>query len=175
MKLIVRAALLVGIFSLNFLATPSSAEARLLEAGQSFPDWSMQDQAGQPISSADLSGKTYLLWYYPKAMTPGCTVEGQGLRDSQAKFAAQGVEILGVSFDTPADNAAFARAEGFSYRLLSDDGALAVQVGAASSRGQGYARRISYLVGPDGKILQAYGSVRPAQHAQQVLADLPGN
>lgn len=143
----------------------------MLTAGATFPTWSMRDQKGATVTSQDLAGKTYLLWYYPKAGTPGCTAEGIALRETYPKLQAAGVEVLGVSFDEPADNAAFAEAQGFPFRLLSDDGALAVQVGAATSRDQGATRRISYLVGPDGKILKAYDSVDPKAHAQQVLAD----
>lgn len=145
--------------------------AALLTAGGSFPSWSMRDQKGATVTSQDLAGKTYLLWYYPKAGTPGCTAEGIALRETYPKLQAAGVEVLGVSFDEPADNAAFAEAQGFPFRLLSDDGALAVQVGAAESREQGATRRISYLVGPDGKILKSYDTVDPKAHAQQVLTD----
>jgi peroxiredoxin Q/BCP len=152
------------------LATQVGAAA-LLTQGDTFPTWSLRDQTGASVTSQDLAGKTYLLWFYPKAMTPGCTAEGNALRDSYPAFRAAGVEVLGVSFDEPQDNAAFVAAQGFPFRLLSDDGALAVQVGAAESRDQSTTRRISYLVGPDGKVVQAYGSVDPAAHAQQVLAD----
>jgi len=59
------------------------------------------------VTSRDLAGKPYLLWFYPRAMTPGCTAEGDALRDQFAAFQARGVDILGVSFDVPADNATF--------------------------------------------------------------------
>jgi len=151
---------------------PLAAQAAaMLAPGDAFPAWSMPDQSGKQVSSKDLAGKTYLLWYYPKAMTPGCTAEGNALRDSFPALSAQGVEVLGVSFDEPADNAKFVEAQQFPFRLLSDDGALAVQVGAAESRDQATTRRISYLVGPDGKVLRAYGTVNPASHAQEVLGD----
>jgi peroxiredoxin Q/BCP len=81
--------------------------------------------------------------------------------------------VLGISFDTPADNAAFVKEQGFPFRLLSDrDRTLAVAVGAAADTSQRYAQRISYLVGPDGKVMKAYSEVTPKTHAQQVLADL---
>jgi peroxiredoxin Q/BCP len=134
------------------LATTAVAAA-LLTQGGTFPTWSMRDQTGATVTSQDLAGKTYLLWYYPKAGTPGCTAEGIALRETYPQLQAAGVEVLGVSFDEPADNAAFAEAQEFPFRLLSDDG------------------RISYLVGPDGKILKAYDSVDPKAHAKQVLAD----
>jgi len=157
---------------LVLLAT--SASGAMLSAGAPFPAWTLSDQTGQQVSSKDLAGKTYLLWFYPKAMTPGCTAEGDALRAQMAVFKDRGVEILGVSFDTPATNAAFAKQESFPFRLLSDtDRTLATAVGAADSPSQSTAKRISYLVGPDGKVLKAYGSVDPNHHADEVLQDLP--
>ena len=145
----------------------------LLQPGTSFPRWELTDHTGAKVSSSSLAGKTYLLWFYPKAMTPGCTAEGDALRDQFAAFQARGVEILGVSFDTPPDNATFVRQQSFPFRLLSDgDRALATAVGAASDPSQPVARRISYLVGPDGKVVKVYPQVTPATHAHEVLADL---
>lgn len=96
------------------------------------------------------------------------------MRDHFTDFQKKGVAILGVSFDTPADNAAFARTEHFPFRLLSDTNReLAAAVGAADSSAQALPRRISYLVGPDGKVLRAYAEVKPTTHAQEVLRDLP--
>lgn len=153
-------------------ASPVLAKG-LLARGDPFPAWTLTDQNGATVSSKDLAGRTYLLWFYPKAMTPGCTKEGQGLRDSFADFQQRQVEILGVSFDPPAQNKAFVVAEGFPFRLLSDgDRKLAVAVGAADSPEQAVARRISYLVGPDGAVRAVYGSVAPATHARDVLGDL---
>jgi peroxiredoxin Q/BCP len=145
----------------------------LLAPGAEFPAWALADQSGAKVSSHDLRGKTYLLWFYPKAMTPGCTAEGQGLRDSFPAFRDRQVEILGVSFDPPASNEAFVEAEHLPFRLLSDaDRKLALAVGAADAATQPVARRISYLVGPDGKVRAVYDRVTPASHAQDVLRDL---
>ncbi len=145
----------------------------LLARGDAFPAWVLTDQNGVTVSSRDLAGKTYLLWFYPKAMTSGCTLEGQGLRDSFDAFQQQQVEIVGVSFDPPAQNRAFVEAEHFPFRLLSDgERTLAVSVGAADAPTQSVARRISYLVGPDGQVRNVYVSVTPATHAKDVLADL---
>jgi peroxiredoxin Q/BCP len=157
-----------------FVCTPiASVAAEMLQPGDPFPAWTLTDHTGAVVSSKDLTGRRYLLWYYPKAMTPGCTAEGNALRDNFPQFQTQAVEILGVSFDSVADNAAFVNEQGFPFRLLSDpDRKLAVAVGAASSTNQAVARRISYLVGPDAKVIKAYPSVNPATHAQDVLADL---
>ncbi len=152
----------------------ASAFGAMLGPGTPFPAWTLSDQSGQTLSSKDLAGKTYLLWFYPKAMTPGCTAEGDALRAQMALFKDRGVEILGVSFDAPATNAEFAKQESFPFRLLSDaDHSLATAVGAADSPSQPVAKRISYLVGPDGKVLKAYGAVDPKAHADEVLRDLP--
>ena len=155
------------------LALSTSAGAAMLKAGDKFPAWQLVDQSGATVSSTDLAGRRYLLWFYPKAMTPGCTAEGQGLRDAYASFQAKGVAVYGVSFDPPADNARFVATEALPFKLLSDSQrTLAVQVGAADSADAAVARRISYLVGPDGVVLAAYDGVQPAGHAKQVLGDL---
>jgi peroxiredoxin Q/BCP len=163
------------IFAIVPLATfllAAAAGAALLPSGAPFPAWKLRDQTGAEVSSTDLTGKTYLLWYYPKAMTPGCTAEGIALRDHYDDFRSLGVEVLGISFDSPEENARFAKEERFPFRLLSDDGTLAVAVGAADSSDQKTARRISYLVGPDGKVLRSYPAVKPADHAEELLQDL---
>jgi peroxiredoxin Q/BCP len=155
------------------VALAGSAHAGMLRAGEAFPGWKLQDHTGATVSSSELAGKTYLLWYYPKAMTPGCTTEGRGLRDRNDEWKELGLTILGVSFDEPAANAEFVKREGFPFALLSDrDGALATQVGAAAVRLQPVPSRVSYLVGPDGKVLRAYDAVEPGTHAAEVARDL---
>ena len=151
----------------------SAASADMLDTGARFPEWRMSDQTGTPRSSADLAGKPYLLWFYPRASTPGCTAEGRGFRDAYAELRGEGLTIIGVSFDAPEANAEFAREEEFPFPLLSDsDKTLAIAVGAADSPSQWMARRVSYLVGPDGVVWVAYDTVDPRGHAAQVLADV---
>jgi peroxiredoxin Q/BCP len=163
----------LGVLSACLVSGTAPALAAMLAKSDVFPEWTLTDHTGKPLSSRDLAGKRYLIWFYPRAMTPGCTAEGQGLRDRFSAFQAEGVDIVGVSFDTPAANAEFVQAEAFPFKLLSDgDRALAVKVGAADSATQPAARRISYLVGPDGKVLEVYASVDPKAHAQDVLGDL---
>jgi peroxiredoxin Q/BCP len=145
----------------------------MLKPGDPFPAWELPNQTGTVVSSKDCAGKTYLLWYYPKAMTSGCTAEGCALRDNFAGFQKAGVLVFGVSFDDPKDNAEFIAKNKFPFPLLSDaKKTLAIAVGAADSPSRMWARRISYLVGPDGKVLKAYPDVAPAKHAEQVLADI---
>jgi peroxiredoxin Q/BCP len=155
----------------HFAANPASAG--MLDAGARFPEWRLPDQTGTTRSSAELAGKPYLLWFYPRASTPGCTAEGRGFRDAYAELQGEGLAIVGVSFDAPDANAEFARDEEFPFPLLSDsDKTLAIAVGAADSPSQWMARRVSYLVGPDGVVWVAYDTVDPRGHAAQVLADV---
>lgn len=150
------------------------ASAKMLTPGDPFPSWELPAHTGAKVSSRELAGKTYLMWFYPKAQTRGCTTEGLGLKREYESFQQRGVEILGVSFDEPKANADFVEMQGFPFRLLSDtDRRLAVSVGAAEATSQTVAARVSYLVGPDGKVLKAYPNVDPDKHASQVLADLP--
>lgn len=157
------------------LAFSGTASAGMLAPGAPMAKFELQDQNAAVVQSADLVGKTWLLWFYPKAMTPGCTVQARGLRDQYAALEAAGVTVLGVSFDDPEANRRFVEAESLPFRLLSDqDRKLAVAVGAADSVQARFASRISYLVGPDGMVIKAYDDVDPSAHASQVLADASG-
>lgn len=151
----------------------NAATAEPLEAGELFPNWHMVAHTGATITSETYRGRSYVLWFYPAAMTPGCTAEGRGFSEHFGVFQERGVDVLGVSFDPPTANAAFVEAERFPFPLLSDaDRTLAVQVGAANSRDQPAARRISYLVGDDGRVVRVYDNVEPVRHAQEILGEL---
>src|SRR5947207_15005921 len=103
------------------LGIPTTLHAgALLARGDAFPAWTLSDQTGATVSSRDLAGKTYLLWFYAKAMTPGCTTEGDGLRDSFAAFQERRVELLGVSVDPPPADKALVRAARVPVPPLSD-------------------------------------------------------
>ncbi|MFT4572061.1 MAG: peroxiredoxin Q/BCP [Hyphomicrobiaceae bacterium] len=164
--------LIALLLSFLIVGTPDNALAKMLSVGDPFPAWELRDHTGHPFASSELAGKRYLLWYYPKAMTPGCTKEGRALAAEEKAFAAAGIEILGVSFDDPIDNAEFVRSELFPFRLLSDtERSLAMAVGAADTTDAKYARRISYVVGVDGKVEKVYDAVNPAKHAKDVLGN----
>lgn len=165
-----------ALAALMTIAAPLAARAaEMLQEGQAMPSFELVDHEGRTVRSSDLAGKRYLLWFYPKAMTQGCTIEAQGLRDNHAELEKAGVVVLGVSFDAPAENKRFVEAESLPFRLLSDqDRKLALAVGAADAADARTARRISYLVGADGKVVKAYASVEPGTHAAQVLADCGG-
>ncbi len=148
-----------------------AAGSDMLAAGDPFPAFSLAAHDGSTVSSESLRGSPFLLYFYPKADTPGCTREACAFRDSWAEVQALGLAVFGVSYDTPAKNRAFAEKYGLQFPLLSDgERALAEQVGAAGLLP--VPSRISYLVGADGLVLKAYPSVAPDEHAREVLADL---
>lgn len=102
-------------------------------------------------------------------------MEGKGFRDRIREFENKQAVIFGASFDTVEENRAFAEKFDFPFLLLSDpERTLGESYGAAKEGGGPFARRISYLIGPDGLVVKAYETVKPAEHPAQVLADLAG-
>jgi thioredoxin-dependent peroxiredoxin len=163
---------LSAVVATSLLLLPALADAKMLAAGETVPAFELKDQEGRAVTSASLAGRRYLLWFYPKAMTPGCTTEARGLRDHYGSLTTAGVEVVGVSFDEPALNKKFVETEKLPFRLLSDsDRKLAVAAGAADSPETEVAKRVSYLVGADGKVIKAYEDVDPNVHAGQVVVD----
>src|SRR5947209_13121102 len=91
-----------------------------LEAGQQAPDFSLHDSTGAPVSLGDFRGQNVVLYFYPAAMTPGCTTEACDFRDNLNSLQSAGYRVLGVSKDDPETNAEFARQENLNFPLLSD-------------------------------------------------------
>lgn len=145
----------------------------MLKAGDSAPDFTVMTHEGKPLSLSSLRGKKVLLWFYPQAATPGCTTEGCSLRDQYNYYEENGIVVLGVSFDSVEDNAAFAQRFSFPFTLLCDtERKVGLAYGACDSPKAAYAERISYVIDEQGKILRAYPQVDPRIHAAEVLADL---
>jgi len=144
----------------------------MLEAGVPFPNFSLTAHDGSTVSTETLDGPAFLVYFYPKADTPGCTREACEFRDRWEDVLASGLIVLGVSYDTPKRNASFAEKYSLPFLLLSDEEReLAAAVGAKSLL-LPMPKRISYLVSADGRVLRAYPNVSPAEHAGEVLADL---
>lgn len=147
--------------------------AGVLQVGEEFPAWQLVAHTRTDMTSTAFIGRSYVVWFYPAAMTPGCTAEGRGFKENFSAFQNVGVEVVGVSFDSPETNAAFVAAESFPFVLLSDASrSLAIAVGAADSPSHHTPRRISYLVGEDGRVVRVYTDIQPTRHAQDILLDL---
>jgi thioredoxin-dependent peroxiredoxin len=145
----------------------------MLKAGDSAPDFTAMTHEGKPLTLSSLRGHKVLLWFYPQAGTPGCTTEGCSLRDQYNYYLENDVAVLGISFDTVEDNAAFAKKFNFPFTLLCDpERKVGMAYGACDNPKARYAERISYLIDEQGRIARAYPQVDPRDHAAVVLVDL---
>ena len=143
----------------------------MLQPGADAPEFSVNDHNGNKINLKDFLGKKIVLWFYPKADTPGCTMEGQGFRDDFKKFQQKDIQIFGVSLDNENDNKAFAEKLSFPYPLLCDvDREVALSYQAVSSKEDQYAARISYVIGEDGKILESIENVDTKNHSNDLCS-----
>ena len=150
----------------------------MLEKGTSAPDFKLDDQDGNPVSLADFKGKKILLWFYPKASTPGCTIEGQEFRDEFRNFQEKNTVILGMSADSVKSQKNFCKKQNFPFSLVSDPEKTTIRkyeaIGLKKMYGREYEGifRISYLIDENGLIQKTYGKVKPKEHAKEVLEDL---
>ncbi|MGH7915994.1 MAG: peroxiredoxin [Candidatus Binataceae bacterium] len=147
----------------------------ILKAGGLAPDFTATTNEGKSLTLSSLRGHKVLLWFFPEAGTPGCTAEGCGFRDHREYYAENDVKVIGISFDSVEDNAAFARKYGFDFLLLSDTSRqIGIAYGACDDPKSRYPERISFLIGEDGRIARVYDQVNPRDHPARVLADLLG-
>ena len=145
----------------------------MLEKEKRAPGFSVKDYNGNTVSLADFNGKKVVLWFYPKADTPGCTIEGKGFRDDYEKFAQKNTVILGVSLDNETDNKAFAEKFNFPYPLLCDvNQEIALAYEAVKGPEDEYASRITYVIGEDGNILEAISQVDTKTHSGDLCSRL---
>jgi peroxiredoxin Q/BCP len=145
----------------------------VIEVGQPAPDFTLAAHDGGSLSLKSLRGAKVLLWFFVEANTPGCALEGRGFRDHQSYFDENNIRVVGVSFDSPEDNAAFARKYEFGFPLLSDrDHAVAIVYGACAGAGARYPDRVSFLIDEQGAIERVYDQVDPRDHPARVLADV---
>jgi peroxiredoxin Q/BCP len=146
--------------------------------GKKAPSFKLLNQDGEAVSLAGLKGKTVVLYFYPRADTPGCTVEACEFRDHTKEFGKDAV-ILGVSPDQPAALKKFQAKFSLPFPLLSDpDHATAEAYGAwgeKSMYGKKYMGilRTTFVIGPDGKVAKVFAKVKPKGHAKEVLAAIP--
>ena len=150
----------------------------MLEVGTKAPDFTLPDINEKMVSLSDFTGKKVVLWFFPKASTPGWTVEGKGFRAEFKKFQEKNYIIIGMSADSPARQKMFAENQDFQYPLLCDEEKNVLKVyhawGIKKMYGREYEgiKRISYLIDEDGNILKAYEKVKTKSHAQDVLSDI---
>ncbi len=151
-----------------------------LPAGSPAPAFTLHDQNGKPVSLADFSGQKVLVYFYPKAMTPGCKVQACGLRDSRAELEAQNVVVLGISPDPVARLKKFEEKDALNFTLLSDeDHAVADAFGVWGLKkfmGKEYdgIHRISFLIDESGTVAKVFDKFKTKDHHQVVMDYLNG-
>jgi peroxiredoxin Q/BCP len=134
------------------------------------PEFSLVDDTGTTRSLSEFLGKRVVLYFYPKDDTPGCTKEACMLRDAYDDFAKADVVVIGVSADSPASHKEFKAKYGLPFILLADEKKETIK--AYEAKGLLMSKRITYIIGEDGLIKQAYPDVDPATHAGMILKDL---
>ncbi len=141
----------------------------MLNVGDPAPEFDLLDHRGKRHDLAQYRGKRFIVYFYPKADTPGCTKQSCGFRDRIRDFDTKQVPILGVSFDTQAENKAFAEKFSLPFPLLCDvERKMGLAYRACQSSKDAYPRRITYVIGTSGQIEQAIDTKDPAGQAAEL-------
>ena len=150
----------------------------MLKIGTNAPEFQLSDQDNNTVNISDFKGQKVVLWFYPKASTPGWTIQGQGLRDEFKKFKDKNTVIIGMSADSVKAQKNFAIKQGFQFQLLSDPEKETIRsydaIGMKKMYGREYEGifRIAYLIDEKGKVEKAYEKVSPKTFSGEALQDL---
>jgi thioredoxin-dependent peroxiredoxin len=151
-----------------------AADAAMPAVGTMAPDFTLQSQEGKTVSLHDFKGKWVVLYFYPKDMTPGCTIEAHNFQRDQAKYEKMNAAIVGVSVDAVDSHVEFCTKEGLTFKLLADTKHEVVNKYASTMKfgPNEVAARNTFLVDPKGMIQKVFVKVDPNPHSEQVLAAL---
>jgi len=151
---------------------------KMLEAGSVAPSFSLKDQKGETVKLSDYKGQRVLIYFYPKADTPGCTIQSCSVRDALADLAASGVAAIGISPDDPAAQSTFDVKYNLAFPLLADEDHAVAEAygvwGEKSMYGKKYMGivRSAFLIDEEGLFLKAWYKVRPEDTVPNVMASL---
>lgn len=138
----------------------------MVSVGDRAPDFEAQLHDGSHFQFSSTRGHPTVLYFYPKADTPGCTIEAKGFRDHHAEFEKKGVKVIGVSVDPCADQLAFAKKYGLPFSLVADvDHKVSTAYGTL--QGRGVARRVTFLIDADGRVAEIVDSSSAETHVQK--------
>jgi peroxiredoxin Q/BCP len=147
-----------------------------MQPGDLVEDFTLPDQDGTPVTLSSFAGKPVVLFFYPKADTPGCTIEACGFRDHFKKLQKAGVVVLGISRDTVKAQKKFQVKYDLPYPLLADaDQVICNRFGVIKEKSM-YGKKVTgierttYVIGPDRKLIHEFNKVKPEGHAEEVLA-----
>lgn len=154
------------------LAIPSLRAAEPPAAGAKAPDFTLQSQEGKTVSLKDFHGQWVVLYFYPKDMTQGCTIEAHNFQRDLDQYTAKKAAIVGVSADSVDSHQQFCTKESLKFKLLADPGKEMISSYGSLAPNGAVAARNTFLIDPKGVIRKVYLKVSPNPHSEEVLADL---
>lgn len=166
--------LVLATAAVLFLLPSAGHAASVPQPGASAPNFTLPSQDGSKISLDQFRGKWVVLYFYPKDMTSGCTIEAHNFQRDQQKYQERNTVVLGVSVDSVDSHQKFCTKEGLNFKLLSDsDHKVTEEYGSLTNLGLvKFASRHTFIINPEGKIAQVYTDVNPNKHSEEVLAAL---
>jgi peroxiredoxin Q/BCP len=156
------------------LVVGSKQALALPKVGQTAPEFTLLSQEGSKVSLKDYRGRWVVLYFYPKDMTPGCTIQAHNFQSDSAHYEALNAVVLGVSVDNVDSHREFCTKEGLSFKLLADTSATVSKSYGSLMKfmGMSMSERNTFLIDPKGKIAKVYPKVSVSKHSDAVLADL---
>ena len=175
MKKTLFVALGVAMMAALPILAAGAADDTMPAEGQMAPTFTLPSQEGKPISLDQYRGKWVVLYFYPRDMTTGCTIEAHNFQNALAQFDAKNAVILGVSVDSTDSHQQFCAKDGLTFHLLSDtEHKVVSEYGSlADHNGVAFANRNTFLIDPKGKIAKEWVKVNPQTAASDVLAAIP--
>jgi thioredoxin-dependent peroxiredoxin len=165
-------AMIVGIAAALGFGTMAHA-GDILGAGAPAPNFTLPSQEEKPVSLTDYKGKWVVLYFYPKDMTTGCTIEAHKFQADLPKYDALNAVVLGVSLDTVESHKTFCSKDSLTFKLLADPDHKVIDAYGVPVSARGdmkFAARDSFLISPQGKVVKVWTSVNPNTHSEDVLA-----
>jgi peroxiredoxin Q/BCP len=160
------------LLSLTLLVAGSALAADLPAEGSAAPDFTLQSQEGKTVSLKDFRSQWVVLYFYPKDMTQGCTIEAHNFQRDLAQYTAKHAAIVGVSADNIDSHQQFCTKESLTFKLLADpEKKMIASYGSLAGNGM-VASRNTFLIDPKGVIRKVYTGVKPNAHSEEVLAAL---
>jgi peroxiredoxin Q/BCP len=166
-------AMIIGIAAASAVGVKAVHAADLIQPGTAAPNFTLPSQEEKPVSLTDYKGKWVVLYFYPKDMTTGCTIEAHNFQRDQAKYDALNAVVLGVSLDTVESHKTFCTKDSLTFKLLADPDHKVIDaygVPLATHGENKFAARDTYLISPSGKVAKVWTGVNPQTHSDDVLA-----
>jgi peroxiredoxin Q/BCP len=143
----------------------------LPQQGESLPDLHFTTESGEHIGTGELKGQKTIIYFYPEDDTPGCTKEACAFRDRMEDYAKAGIQVYGVSLDSPESHRDFREKYNLNFPLLTDEGGHASEALGVLRENRKRANRVTFLLDPEGRISKVYPEVTPDTHAEEILED----